>query len=224
VSVDVAAGMALDHPALLHDAPYVREKLLDDGTADSPEEAVLLLREVLRYLVLARADRRVGWPMFSLRVDAAWHQFVLFTAEYAAFCARAFGTFVHHAPSNAPMPATAAAVPRATFDEFAARYRVLFGEEVPEVWFDEHTVTADRRLVNKAAGRLAVVSVGGRVELRGADGRAVLRAGEVAAQALRFVAATRSFHVRELPGPLTDPERTALAATLVGIGVLRALG
>lgn len=40
--------------------------------------------------------REVGMP--SKAVDAAWHAFILSTREYAAFCRRAFGRYLHHAP------------------------------------------------------------------------------------------------------------------------------
>lgn len=32
-------------------------------------------------------------------VDDMWHEFILFTKDYAAFCDRYFGTFLHHLPN-----------------------------------------------------------------------------------------------------------------------------
>lgn len=46
----------------------------------------------------ADPDGRAGMP--SRIVDEAWHTFILFTREYADFCERAFGGFLHHAPSG----------------------------------------------------------------------------------------------------------------------------
>jgi hypothetical protein len=31
-------------------------------------------------------------------IDEMWHAFVLFTRDYAAFCDKHFGRFIHHAP------------------------------------------------------------------------------------------------------------------------------
>ena len=71
--------------------------------------------------------------MHSLAVDEAWHQFVLFTAEYSAFCARYFGRYRHHAPSNAPDTVDSHA-PEATLAEFRDRYREVFGMDLPPAW------------------------------------------------------------------------------------------
>jgi hypothetical protein len=42
--------------------------------------------------------------------------------------------------------------------------------------------------------------------------------------ALAFIARTAAFHVRELPGELTDEEKIALIATLVEYRILRVAG
>jgi hypothetical protein len=34
----------------------------------------------------------------SERVDEGWHNFILFTKDYADFCHRNFGRFIHHVP------------------------------------------------------------------------------------------------------------------------------
>lgn len=38
--------------------------------------------------------------MFSARIDAVWHQHILYTKNYAEFCQSVFGYFVHHTPCN----------------------------------------------------------------------------------------------------------------------------
>ncbi len=50
--------------------------------------------------------------MPSVAVDDMWHELVLHTRDYAAFCETAFGRFLHHTPESA-MSAEAAAVNRA---------------------------------------------------------------------------------------------------------------
>jgi hypothetical protein len=39
--------------------------------------------------------------MPSQAVDDAWHEFILFTRQYAQFCRSAFGRFLHHTPAEA---------------------------------------------------------------------------------------------------------------------------
>ena len=85
--------------ALRFEAPYVIEKLVKNRTADSEDDAHLLFREAKRYLVLAQSDRATAWQMHSLRVDEAWHQFVLFTVQYADFAARYSDLFGEEVPA-----------------------------------------------------------------------------------------------------------------------------
>jgi len=40
--------------------------------------------------------KEVGMP--SKAVDAAWHEFIVLTKEYASFCEKAFGRYLHHTP------------------------------------------------------------------------------------------------------------------------------
>lgn len=75
------------------------------------DEACELFAETRRFLWLAaahRADRSAGRPSPPvlaidtplLMLDEMWHTFVLFTREYAAFCRRFLGGYVHHAPTT----------------------------------------------------------------------------------------------------------------------------
>jgi hypothetical protein len=207
--------------ALDFEAPYLIEKLLKDHIVDSAEEGGALFTEVKRYLVLNHVDRTKAWKMHSLRVDEAWHQFVLFTVEYSAFCDQYFGHYAHHAPSNAPDPGFGHRAPEATFAEFADRYRKMFGVELPDVWDDSTSVTPNRRIVNERAGQLELGATDDMVDLIGGNGRILFSVSEIARDALRFIATTGTFYVRELPGDLTHDERVALIATLVDMKLLR---
>jgi hypothetical protein len=52
--------------------------------------------EMLKFLdVCACADSGVSPPA---RIDGAWHCFILFTRDYAAYCNERFGRFIHHEP------------------------------------------------------------------------------------------------------------------------------
>ena len=97
-SVDVSPAVL---QALNFQAPYLVENLLKDRIVDSAEQGIVLFTELKRYLVLNQVDRTRAWKLQSMRVNEVWHHFVLFTVEYAAFCNRYFGHYVHHTPSNA---------------------------------------------------------------------------------------------------------------------------
>ena len=56
------------------------------------------LRVWFRVAQLARG-RHVSMP--SQAVDVAWHEFILFTREYDAFCRASLGRYLHHVPAEA---------------------------------------------------------------------------------------------------------------------------
>src|SRR3954454_11358703 len=63
------------------------------------EEIAEGLRQWLRCCGAAlRDDQIIGMP--SRAVDEAWHGFILCTQPYAAFCATAYGQFLHHHPDG----------------------------------------------------------------------------------------------------------------------------
>jgi hypothetical protein len=69
------------------------------------------LRQWLRCCAAALRDEQViGMP--SRAVDEAWHGLILCTMRYQAFCAEAYGKFMHHHPvGGAPANIAAAADP-----------------------------------------------------------------------------------------------------------------
>ena len=209
--------------ALAFEAPYLIEKLIKNSIVDTVDEAEDLFREVKRYLVLADADQSRAWNMYSLRVDEAWHQFILFTRQYMEFCQLHFGRYVPHNPSNAPKPDTSARrIESTSFEQFKSRYRELFGEALPTIWYDEETVTLDRRLFTRWSGPLTVRTTDDTVELLNQNGLSLFAVNDLAREALEFIASTGAFYVRELPGDLDDDEKIGLAAALVECKVLRA--
>ena len=54
--------------------------------------------EMLKFLDLCAASSEPIAP--PPKVDDAWHVFVLFTREYAGYCERRFGFFLHHDPTE----------------------------------------------------------------------------------------------------------------------------
>src|SRR4051794_26361033 len=75
--------------------------------AGSSLAAEQLVVELKRFLITAAATREPLVP--SAEVDAAWHELVLDTKQYRAFC-DALGTFVDHVPTEDPRGANRAYV------------------------------------------------------------------------------------------------------------------
>jgi hypothetical protein len=216
------AGARRMQAMLGFEAPYLADKLLRLGIAKSRAHAEELFLEVKKYLALAalRADGEV--PMFSTRVDQVWHEFVLFTREYALFCTHHVGHFMHHAPLEAAGADGAGARPVWTFDEFRRAYEACFGALSP-IWSDELALAPDTRLAWAGwVSPLGVVQEEGRaLLLRHADPPQVLcRADARARAALEFIARHRFFLVRELPGLSSDRARLELCEPLVKFRIL----
>lgn len=211
-----AATVAADDysEALAFEAPFLIEKLVKDHVVESADEARALFRELKRYLVLTAVDPTVTWAMYSLRVDQIWHQFILFTRQYIAYCHQYFDKYIQHAPSTAPVPEGEAGHPTSTFGIFADRYEALFGEPLPDLWYDEKNVTLERRIVNSWAGAFSLRDDGDMVELLNDYEEPVFAVEQVARTALEFLAGTGTFFVRELP-ELPDEQKIALVSTMV---------
>ncbi|PWK00008.1 hypothetical protein [Tumebacillus permanentifrigoris] len=67
-----------------------------------PEEFDWQLLELKRYFVLTTLLREV--PMFSDDIDEIWHEMLLYSREYEAFCKAFAGEVIHHAPHSEPAP------------------------------------------------------------------------------------------------------------------------
>jgi hypothetical protein len=207
---------------LAYRAPFLIEKLVKNRIADSEEEAEALFAEVKKYLVITRSDDQVSWKMYSVRVDEAWHQFILYTDAYTEFCERFFGAYVGHSPGNLPAPLTPGSSGGvSTLDGFRNRYRELFAIDLPEIWDDARAVTASRRVFNDAAGVWECREAGDFIELVGGHGTVLMSVDVFARDALAFITRTGAFYVRELPGDLTEEEKVGLVSALVEYRLLR---
>ncbi|MDP6959304.1 MAG: hypothetical protein QF645_10900, partial [Planctomycetota bacterium] len=82
---------------LFEENEVLQEKI---GTAlnTNEERTEQALREALRFLFLVSLGKEVLTP--SLKVDLAWHEFILHTKAYHKFCARHFGRYLHHSPGG----------------------------------------------------------------------------------------------------------------------------
>lgn len=68
------------------------------------KDCALVSRGLRQFFVayLMSGKRFVSMP--SQVADDLWHQFILYTRDYDAFCRRAFGSFLHHTPAKALGP------------------------------------------------------------------------------------------------------------------------
>ncbi len=79
-------------------------RLVDRIVADENMERSLaerVMNETLGFLRLCAEDPEAAHSP-STMVDIGWHTFILYTREYAAFCEREAGRFIHHNPSDVP--------------------------------------------------------------------------------------------------------------------------
>jgi hypothetical protein len=204
------------------EAPYLLDKLLSEKMVRSRDEGALLFREAKRFLALRDAlGDAVVIPVFSRRVDEAWHQLVLYTVEYAAFSRRFFGKYLHHTPNQA----RSSLQRELSFDEFRAAYETMFGTLPVELWRDELSIDADTRVIRADFGAPVTIERDGEhvsLVFHVADPpRVLLRTHARAEDALRFLLDTDVFYIRELPGRLSNEDRFALCRPLITTHVLR---
>lgn len=68
----------------------------------------LVLIGLKEYFYICNKAKRRMVSMPSQVVDLAWHEFILFTRPYQAFCQKALGRFLHHTPTEAMQTPTMA--------------------------------------------------------------------------------------------------------------------
>jgi len=110
-----------------------------------------LFGELMRWLYLCARSGEPGAPgarlsMYPeiLRIDDMWHIFVLHTRDYADFCARYFGRFIHHDPE----PIDRSREPRedevrAELEGFLSFLYDELGDETVRRWFAERLFARD---------------------------------------------------------------------------------
>lgn len=209
--------------AVAFDAPFVVDKLVKDRIADTPAEAEQLFTEAKKFLVLCAATTDAVCEMYSVRVDEAWHQFILFTAEYTDYCSRFFGRYVPHSPNIAPggPPHDDTPSNSMSFADFRSRYEAFFGESLPDMWYDVRSIGLSRRVIADSTDTWRIAQRDGDVDLVDPTGHIAMSVSDLAVDALRFILDTGAFYVRELPGDLDDHEKLSLIRALVMSGLLR---
>lgn len=113
---------------LAEDLSSIFERLIYSRLVESSEVQKLDIEFKKFMFLVGVSDRPIA--MIGPKPDAVWHQFILFTHEYASFCQRTVGFFVHHLPDTVKTP-----VPVEAGENFLSTYERYFGE-LPVVWLE----------------------------------------------------------------------------------------
>ena len=79
----------------------IREKINKTYPHLTDEQTHLVFRALRDYFWMCNKANRKMVAMPSQVVDIAWHEFILFTRSYKAFCRKSLGRFLHHTPTEA---------------------------------------------------------------------------------------------------------------------------
>ena len=100
--------MNVEHPKTIKPESIASEILKKNGVLAAkiskalnivePALITLALQEVVKFLYLVAYFEQKLTP--SEPVDKVWHEFILFTREYARFCENHFDRFIHHSPGG----------------------------------------------------------------------------------------------------------------------------
>lgn len=104
----------------------------------SDDDMIILEQELKRYLALAAVTTKegLGTGMYSHDVDNLWHSFILFTNEYADFCDKHIGHFIHHVPETETVRSLEKQEEtRKDFQAFVKNYEKTFDQEIHPIWF-----------------------------------------------------------------------------------------
>ncbi|MEW2451172.1 hypothetical protein AB0896_27065 [Streptomyces parvulus] len=124
MTITVERPVGTTDPAPLVD-PEVTGRLVRRITADHPEISAATAHRIVGQAAafIAASGREPGQSLApSQLVDYGWHAFILHTVDYARFCERVAGAFVHHVPTDEDeeTPGGAAATRERTLAAIAA--------------------------------------------------------------------------------------------------------
>ncbi len=100
LSIQEKTGRILAYRTMIDDQLWgrlvgriVKDEKLDTALAER------IVDQALAYLKLVSTSEGKSYAPSSM-VDIGWHTFILYTREYAGFCEKVAGRFIHHAPSD----------------------------------------------------------------------------------------------------------------------------
>jgi hypothetical protein len=97
------AEVQLHYKGLVTDELWCR--LTNRIVADEDMELSLaerIMDQALGFLQFCAVKTDVGLYPPSKLVDIGWHTLILYTKDYASFCEKIAGRFIHHEPSDVP--------------------------------------------------------------------------------------------------------------------------
>lgn len=80
---------------------YLQRKLREAYPHLSQKDCELVERGLRQFFMACMRSRKQFVAMPSKAVDALWHEFILHTQAYKAWCHNALGFFLHHTPAEA---------------------------------------------------------------------------------------------------------------------------
>jgi hypothetical protein len=89
---------------LIREAPlpqFLKRKLRETYPSFSSKDCELVERGLRQYFMACNRSSGKFVAMPSKAVDAMWHEFILHTKAYEAWCALTLGRFLHHTPAEA---------------------------------------------------------------------------------------------------------------------------
>jgi len=118
---------------IVNNNPIIIDKI-EKSCAIKPDRAQLGLQELVRFLDLIFTSKKSLTP--SLSVDLIWHEFILFTRVYVAFCEQRYGRYIHHNPDSSTKKN------QTRFNLTLQFYHSTYGEPNPEFW--EHEISSNK--------------------------------------------------------------------------------
>lgn len=79
--------------------PGLLDKLAAKRPGLADKDRYLVLRGLRKFFLAYLNGGRQPVSMPSQVVDDLWHEFILYTRHYSAFCKQAFGRYLHHTPA-----------------------------------------------------------------------------------------------------------------------------
>ncbi len=113
--------MDYDHPAL-KERMVVKVGWTEDFTNE-------LFEEMKCFLYLCATNEGAMAPPED--IDEIWHNFILFTGDYAEYCKATVGTFLHHQPLTVAQRAQSDG---SMIDRTLAAARAAFGDDLSSHW------------------------------------------------------------------------------------------
>jgi len=111
------------------EAPFLEEKLLQNGKFKSKEDYQKAFVEFKKYAALVKiSGKKLG--MTSKEIDEVWHQFILFTKEYHNFCDKFLNGYMHHSPNISSTPKNKM---KQETKNLVSAYKAVFGN-IPTIW------------------------------------------------------------------------------------------